>query len=98
MGAPIGNTYNLNGRPSGTPNKTTTKIKEIFASLLEGRGDEMNKALDRLRDKDPEAYLNLVVKISERFLPALSRQELTGADGTDFQPIQIILPNPKKDE
>lgn len=97
MAAPQGNTYSP-GRPAGTPNRTTTKVKEIFAALLEGRGQEMSEALDKLRDKNPEAYLNLVIKISERFVPALSRQELTGADGETFQPIQIILPNQKKDE
>ena len=97
MPAEKGNSYST-GRPAGIPNRTTTKVKEIFAALLEGRGEEMSQALDRLRDKNPEAYLNLIIKLSERFVPTLSRQELTGADGTDFQPIQIVIPpNPKKD-
>jgi len=97
MAAPIGNNYSP-GRPKGSVSDTTRRVRETFASLLEGREEELADSLERLRAKDPKSFLELFIKISERFVPALSRQELTGADGEAFQPIQIILPaNPKKD-
>lgn len=71
-------------------------MKETFAALLEGRAEELADALDRIRDKDPKGYLELYIKLSERFVPAMSRTEVTGLDGEPIQPIQIILP--KKDE
>lgn len=97
MAAPKGNSYSA-GRPPGALNHTTTQIKQVFADLLEGREDQLADSLERLREKDPKSFLELFIKISERFVPALSRQELTGADGEAFQPIQIILPSPKKDD
>ena len=90
-----GQSGNPNGRPK-TPNKITTDIREAFANLLKGREEELNEALNKLRDKDPKSYLEMYVKISQRFVPEVSRSELTGLDGEPFQPIQIILPtNPK---
>ena len=94
MSAAPGNNYNPKGR-GNTPNKTTTEIREAFANLLKGREEELNDALNKLRDKDPKSYLEMYVKISQRFVPEVSRSELTGLDGEPFQPIQIILP--KKD-
>jgi hypothetical protein len=91
MAAPPGNSFSP-GRPKGTPNKTTAEIREAFANLLKGREQELNDALDKLRDKDPRGYLEMYVKISQRFVPEVSRAEITGQDGEPFQPIQIILP------
>ena len=97
MPAAHGNNYNPNGRPAGVPNKTTAQIKQVFADLLEGREEQLADSLERLREKDPKSFLELFIKISERFVPALSRQELTGADGEAFQPIQIVIPGKKHD-
>ena len=96
MAAPAGNNYNPGGRPRGAVNETTRQIKEVFARILEGREEELSQALDKLREKDPKSFLEMYVKISQRFVPEVSRAEVTGLDGEAFQPIQIVLP--KKDD
>ena len=92
MAAPAGNNFNPAGRPKGTPNETSRRVKEVFANLLEGREEELHEALNKLRDKDPRSYLELYIKISQRFVPEVSRAEISGLDGEAFQPIQIVLP------
>jgi hypothetical protein len=91
-----GQSGNPNGRPKGSINDVSKKVKETFAALLEGRAEELAESLERLRQKDPKSYLEIYIKLSERFVPAMSRTEVTGIDGEAFQPIQIILP--KKDD
>ena len=91
-----GQSGNPKGRPSGSVNEVSRRIRETFANLLEGREEELHEALNKLKEKDPKAYLEMYVKISQRFVPEVSRAELTGMDGEPFQPIQIVLP--KKDE
>ena len=91
-----GQSGNPNGRPKGSINDVSKRVKETFAALLEGRAEELAESLERLREKDPKGYLELYIKLSERFVPAMSRTEVTGIDGEAFQPIQIILP--KKDD
>ena len=39
---------------------------------------------DRVAEEDPHKALDLIIKLSERFVPALARTEVTGADGTDI--------------
>jgi len=91
-----GQSGNLSGRPKGASNEVSRRIRETFANLLEGREDELHEALNKLKEKDPKGYLELYIKISQRFVPEVSRAEVTGLDGEAFQPIQIVLP--KKDE
>jgi len=73
---------NRNGR-SG-PNKSTKIMKEAFAALVEQNLPRMNELLDRVAEEDPHKALDLIIKLSERFVPALARTEVTGADGTDI--------------
>jgi len=98
MPAAPGNNYNPKGRGVGNISLVSRRVKETFAALLEGREQELHDTLDRIREKDPKGYLELYIKISERFVPAMSRTEISGIDGEAFQPIQIVLPKPEKDE
>jgi len=92
-----GQSGNPNGRPPGIGNATSESIKETFAALLAGHEDKLQDALQKVYDKSPADFLKYWIEISTRFVPQVSRQEITGKDGEDFQPIQIILPT-KKDE
>lgn len=96
MAAQPGNNYNPNGRGK-TPNKITAQIKQTFANILEGREEELAQSLDKLRDTNPKAFLELFIKISERFVPAVTRTENVFEEG--FSPIKIVIPeNKNKDE
>jgi len=93
MSAPVGNSFSP-GRPPGKPNQVTARIRDTFANILEGREEELVEALNKLRDTNPKAFLELFIKISERFVPAVTRTEHQFDEG--FSPIQIVLPtNPK---
>jgi|TARA_R110000744_G_scaffold18595_1_gene49854 hypothetical protein len=67
-----------------TPNRVTKQIKQAFADLVEGNLDSMNRWLQQTAQEDPKAAIELMIKLSERFVPALSRTELTAQDGEDL--------------
>ena len=71
-----------NGRTG--PNKSTKLMKEAFAMLVENNLDNMSIWLSQVATEDPAKAMDLVIKLSERFVPALARTEVTGADGEDI--------------
>ena len=75
---------NRKGRPKGSPNKITEEIREAFAMVLENRLPDLNRWIGHISQEDPHKAAELLIKLSERFLPALQRQELTGAGGEDL--------------
>ena len=91
MSAPIGNDF-ATGRPKGQPNKITAQMRELFAHILEEEQDNFIEALDKLRKTNVKEYVHIMIKISERFVPPVTKTEITGADGQELKPIQIILP------
>ena len=75
---------NRNGRPKGSPNKITEELREAFALVLENKLPDLERLLNQVAHEDPAKAIELMLKLSNRFLPELSRQELTGADGAEL--------------
>ncbi len=75
---------NINRKGRTGPNKATKQIKEAFAMLLDENLGEMSTWLEQVAVDDPKAALELMIKLSERFVPKLSQQALTNEDGSDL--------------
>ena len=75
---------NTEGRLKGSQNKYTKQVKEAFGLLLEGNLDNLSLWLAQVAADDPKAAMEIVIKLSERFVPKLSQQQVTGADGEDL--------------
>lgn len=89
---------NRSGRPKGSPNKITEEIREAFAAVLENRLPDLERWLMQVSHEDPAKAIDLLIKLSNRFLPELSRTEMTGADGEDlFKNIKFQF-GPSKDD
>jgi hypothetical protein len=82
------------GRPPGLPNKTTQMVRQLFADILENEQENFKEALERLRLESPKDYVQVMTKLSAKFLPDLTVTALQNADGTNIEPMQIILPPP----
>lgn len=89
---------NPHGRPPGNPNRTTQIVRELFAQILESEQENFKAALEQLRVNSPKDYVQVMTKLSQRFLPEVTRSELTGLDGEALQPVNIILPKPDGDK
>jgi len=74
-----------NGRPKGAANKISEELREGFAQLLDNNMDQFEQWIARVAEKDPAKAMELYIKVSERFIPTLARQEITGADGKDLK-------------
>ena len=79
-----GSNLNPKGRTKGLPNKTTGEIREAYQKLVDDNLDNMKEWLERVAEEDPNKALDMMLKLSEYFIPKLARQELTGADGKDL--------------
>ena len=90
-----GQSGNPAGKPPGATNKIVIaeRVREAFSQLLDNNVDKLEEWLYAAAKKDPVKALDLWVRISERFVPMLSRTEITGADGQAFTPITINLPS-----
>jgi len=74
---------NRNGR-LGSPNNSTKQMKEAFALLVENNLPNMARWLNQIAADDPAKAMDLIIKLSERFVPVLARTEVTGVDGQDL--------------
>jgi hypothetical protein len=88
-----GESGNPKGRTIGSTNQINNEIKQAFAILLHDQLPNLEKWLAEGAKKDPLKAADLMLRVSERFLPSLSRTELVGKDGEAFTPITIHLPN-----
>ena len=77
MGLRKGQTNNPDGRPKGSPNKTTSRTREAFNKLIEDNLDNMSIWLAEVAAEDPKAALDVVAKLSEYIVPKLARTETT---------------------
>lgn len=85
-----GQSGNPNGRPKGSSSEQTKKMKAAFAHLIEGNLERLTDWLDQIAEGDPKAAMDIIIRLSERFVPKLSQQALTDADGGDlFKNIQF---------
>lgn len=90
---------NYNGRPKGSANRVTEQLKEAFALLLENNLEQYEVWLSAVAADDPARALEIALKISERFIPVMSRQEVTGADGTDlFANVNFKFGTPQQED
>ena len=87
---------NRNGRPKGAANRITEELRESFAQLLENNMDHYEEWIARVAETDPAKAMDLAIRVSERFVPMLSRQEVTGKDGADlFSSVQFKFGAPE---
>lgn len=94
-----GHSGNQNGRPLGKKNEITQQVRESFTLLLENKLPEMDEWLTKLAKTNPDKALDIMLKISERFVPKITKQEITGADGKNiWEGIKFNFGSPLKDK
>lgn len=79
-----GESGNPKGRPAGSANKINDDIRKSFTLLLERKLPELETWITKVAEKSPDKAVDLLIKISERFVPKISHQEITGADGASI--------------
>lgn len=94
-----GQSGNPNGRPPGKANNYTGKIKNAFALLMEDNLDNMNVWLHQVAADDPATALKLLLDISKRFVPTLTQQALTNAEGNElFKNVTFNFGQPQQED
>ena len=69
---------NKNGRPKGSPNKTTAEIKEIITRIVGNQLEHIEKDLEKIRKSDPAEAMRLSSKFIDYVLPKQTRMEIEG--------------------
>jgi hypothetical protein len=78
-----GQSGNPEGRKKGSMNKYNKQIKEAFGMLVENNLDNLSTWLSQVAADDPKAALDIVMRMSERFVPKLRHTDIT-SDGENI--------------
>ena len=82
MGFEKGHTYAV-GRPKGSPNKNTTKVRELFKDLILENYEQLKNDLGEL---EPLDRIKMIIELSKFVLPAfktIDRKEIVNDSGWD---------------
>lgn len=63
------------GRPKGSPNKTTQEVRDAYQLFAENNMVKFQEWIDKVASKNPAKALEIVLAMSEYFLPKLQRTE-----------------------
>lgn len=64
------------GRPKGSKNKTPNEIREAYKNFVSDNIPQFQEWLERVAQSNPAKALELIVNISEFFMPKMNRTEL----------------------
>jgi hypothetical protein len=70
MGFESGNKLS-NGRPKGSPNKFTDKVRSNLSKLTDQKLSDLQDALEEVRSESPAKYVELYLKMLEYTMPKL---------------------------
>jgi hypothetical protein len=70
MGFESGNKLS-NGRPKGSPNKFTDKVRANLSKLTDQKLCDLQDALEEVRSESPAKYVELYLKMLEYTMPKL---------------------------
>lgn len=57
------------GRTKGTPNKCTSKTKELLSDVICGEADRIQEALDEVFEGNKRDYLHIMAKLLPYVIP-----------------------------
>jgi hypothetical protein len=83
-----GKTNNANGRPKGTPNRTTKEAKLLLEQILLGQIDNIEEAFNALKE-EPGKYLDACSKMFTYVLP--KKTDLTSGDEPIKQNLNVTV-------
>lgn len=86
MPAPKGNNYSP-GRPKGSPNKETKKVRQWIGRFLEDNTQTLEDDILKLPPKD---RVNAIMGLLEYSVPKLARTELVGDEDGGGVVINVI--------
>jgi hypothetical protein len=66
------------GRPKGSVNKATAKVREAIAKMADENADNFNEWLSRVAENSPEKACDIYLKAIEYHIPKLARTEHVG--------------------
>jgi len=82
----------MGGRPPGSKNKQTERLKQFIADLLEQNQEGIQDAMERLRVSDPRAYLQIWTQLTNKSVPNVTKTDIT----SDGQPFIFVYPGAEK--
>ena len=68
------------GRTKGTPNKCTSKTKELLSDLIMGQTDRIQEALDEVFECNKKEYLNVMIRLIPYVMPKATEVESEEAE------------------
>jgi hypothetical protein len=79
---------NASGRPKGTNNIVTQKVRDAFGLLVENNLDQMQKDLAVL---DPKDRVKLLIEMAKFIVPTLRSVDLNDNTEGQYKPIVINM-------
>ena len=76
------------GRTKGTPNKTTSEIREHFQNLITENLGQLNQDLKEL---EPLQRLKMIIELSKFVVPTLKATDLSLSDNQEEKFNQIVI-------
>ena len=74
-----GHSGNENGRPKGSSNKATSKVRDAYTKLLE---DNLDQLKDDFKELEPKERIKLFLDMTKYIIPQLKASELKLDDDT----------------
>jgi hypothetical protein len=68
------------GRPKGSVNKATAKVREAIARMADDNADNFALWLSQVASSSPEKACDIYLRAIEYHIPKLARTEHTGAE------------------
>tara|TARA_R100000734_G_scaffold12420_1_gene9177 strand:- start:15301 stop:15678 length:378 start_codon:yes stop_codon:yes gene_type:complete len=75
----------MGGRTKGSINKVTKFSREVLTLALAGQEENIRNALEKLSEKNPEAYISAVAKLLNYAIPKLQSTEINAGGNTKIE-------------